>query len=208
MGNLACGKLLIATNNRGKLAEYKSLLEGVPWELVSPAECGIAEGDFETGDTFEANARLKARGYARLSGLPTLADDSGLEVDALGGRPGVYSARYGGQTTDSGRIELLLRELRGVPRDKRSARFRCVIAIDPATGDEVTLCEGECTGFICLEPRGEQGFGYDPVFCLPGVNRTMAELSFAEKNRISHRARAAARARPVLAKLYRQCVRR
>ncbi|MEW6034106.1 MAG: RdgB/HAM1 family non-canonical purine NTP pyrophosphatase [Chloroflexota bacterium] len=190
-------KLLVATNNKGKLREYLHLLRGLPCELVSLAEKGIAEVNCEDGQTFEDNAALKARRYARLSGLLTLADDSGLEVDALGGRPGVHSARYGGQTTDEGRIALLLREMEGVPWEKRSARFRCVIAIDSGSG-ESTLCEGECRGSICFDPRGMEGFGYDPVFYLPELGRSMGELSLEEKGRVSHRAMAARKARQVL----------
>lgn len=192
-------ELLIASSNRGKLREYQELLRGLPLKLVLPADLGIGEVDFESGSTFEENAYLKAMGYSRLSGLATLADDSGLQVDALNGRPGVYSARYGGKTTDQGRVELLLQELKDVPWDKRTARFRCVIAIE--SGRNMTksfLCSGECEGIICLEAKGNSGFGYDPVFFVPELNRTMAELTAEEKNKISHRARAADRARQVL----------
>lgn len=195
-------ELLIATNNRGKLREYQELLQGLRLKLILPSDLGLGEVDFESGSTFEENASLKAKGYAGLSGLATLADDSGLEVDALGGRPGVYSARYGGKTTDQGRVELLLQELKTVPWDKRTARFRCVIAIESGNdGMSPALCDGECEGVICLEPRGGHGFGYDPVFFLPELGRTMAELTPQEKNKISHRARAAVKARQVLQEL-------
>lgn len=201
-------ELLVATSNGGKLREYLELLEGIPWRLVSLPDRGIAEKDFESGGTFEENARLKAAGYARLSGLPTLADDSGLEVEALGWRPGIYSARYGGRTTDLARIELLLSELRDVPWERRAARFRCVIGLDhgPLGNRAVELFNGECPGIISTSPRGSGGFGYDPVFHLPELGRTMAELTAGEKNGISHRARAAAKARPALEELFRKVV--
>ena len=173
---------------------------------MSLGERGIAEADLETGSSFEENATLKAQGYASMSGLTTLADDSGLIVDALGGRPGTYSARYGGRTTDQERIELLLSELQCVPWENRAARFRCVIAVnfDLKGGSDVTLCSGECPGIICLEPRGGNGFGYDQVFYLPGLGKTMAELTFEEKNRVSHRAVAAQGVRPRLEELFRR----
>ena len=178
----------------------------MPWKLVSLGERGIAEAGLETGSSFEENATLKAQGYASMSRLTTLADDSGLVVDALGGRPGIYSARYGGRTTDQERIELLLSELQRVPWENRTARFRCVIAVNPGLkgGSDVTLCSGECPGIICLEPRGDNGFGYDPVFYLPDMGKTMAELTFDEKNRVSHRAGAAQRVRPSLEELFRR----
>jgi XTP/dITP diphosphohydrolase len=197
-------KLLLATNNRGKAREYKSLLEGVPFEVVTPAEVGISTEVVEVGDSFEENARLKATTLARESGLLTLADDSGLEVDALGGEPGTLSARYAGEgASDRDRVNYLLAKLRGVPREKRTARFRCVIAIATPEG-EVELCSGECHGFITLEPRGNRGFGYDPIFCLPELGKTMADLTLEEKNKISHRARAAEKARELLKRLARQ----
>jgi len=163
------------------------------------------EADLEMGSSFGENATLKAQGYASMSRLTTLADDSGLEVDALGGRPGVYSARHGGRTTDQGRIELLLSELQRVPWEKRTAHFRCAIAVNPGLkgGNDVILYSGECPGIICLEPRGANGFGYDPVFYLPDLGKTMAELTFDEKNRVSHRAQAAQRVRPSLEELFR-----
>ncbi|MBI2857246.1 MAG: RdgB/HAM1 family non-canonical purine NTP pyrophosphatase [Chloroflexi bacterium] len=194
-------RLLIATNNKGKLREYQYLLRGLPCEFVSLAEAKVSEVVCEEGQTFGENAALKARGYRRLSGLATLADDSGLEVDALGGRPGIHSARYGGRTSDEDRISLLLEELAGVPWEQRTARFACVIGIDFGA-PEVALCYGYCSGIICYEPRGAGGFGYDPVFYLPELGKTMAELSFEEKNSISHRAAAAKQARAVLVKAF------
>ena len=195
-------KLLLATNNKGKVREYKSLLRGIPYEIVTPAEQGITTEVDEVGGGFEENARLKATTLAKESGLLSLADDSGLEVDALGGEPGPLSARYAGEgASDTERIDYLLARLKDVPEEKRTARFRCVIAIATPDGT-VELCSGECRGFITTEPRGYNGFGYDPVFYLPALGKTMAELPPEEKNRISHRARAAAKAREVLMKFY------
>ena len=196
-------KLLLATNNRGKAREYKSLLQGIPFELVTPAELGISTEVAEVGKSFEENARLKAKTLAAESRLLALADDSGLEVDALGGEPGTLSARYAGEgASDRDRVSYLLTKLEGVPQEKRTARFRCVIAIATPQG-EVELCSGECEGFIAFEPRGNRGFGYDPIFYLPELKKTMAELSPEEKNKVSHRGRAAAKAREVLKRLAR-----
>jgi XTP/dITP diphosphohydrolase len=197
-------KLLLATNNKGKVREYKSLLREIPFEIVTPSELGITTEIEETGDSFEENARLKATALARESGLLSLADDSGLEVEALGGEPGARSHRYAGEdATDDDRISYLLVKLSNVPEGKRSARFRCVIAIAAPDG-AVELCSGECPGFITTEPRGYNGFGYDPVFYLPELGKTMAELTPEEKNKISHRARAAEKAREVLLKIARR----
>lgn len=193
-------KLLLGTNNRGKIREYRGLLSGLPYRLVTPAETGITGAVEETGRTLEENARLKATFLAAESRLLTLADDSGLEVDALGGEPGPLSARYAGENaTDNDRINYLLARLRGVSRERRTARFRCVIAIAVPDG-EVALCEGECPGRIAFQPRGGNGFGYDPIFYLPEMNYTMAELSPEVKNRVSHRGRAAEKARRILEK--------
>jgi XTP/dITP diphosphohydrolase len=194
-------KLLLATNNKGKVREYKSLLRGMPYEIVTLAEQGITTEVEEAGGSLEENARLKATALAAESRLLSLADDSGLEVDALGGEPGPLSARYAGDgASDIDRINYLLARLKDVPKEERIARFRCVIAI--ATPDNtVEVCSGECRGLITLAPVGEQGFGYDPVFYLPELGKTMAELPLEEKNRISHRARAAEKAREVLKKL-------
>lgn len=197
-------KLLLATNNKGKAREYKSLLEGVPFELVMPAEVGINAEVAEVGRSFEENASLKAKTLAAQSGLLALADDSGLEVSALGGEPGTLSARYAGEgASDSDRVNYLLTRLEGVPQEKRAARFRCVIAIATPQGD-VELCSGECEGVIAFEPEGEGGFGYDPIFYLPELDKTMAELPLEEKNKISHRGKAASKAKGVLQKLGRR----
>ena len=184
-------KLLLATNNHAKVREYKSLLQELPCELVTLAEQGITVAVSEVGESLEENARLKATVLAAKSRLLALSDDSGLEVDALGGEPGRLSARYAGEgASDRDRNNYLLARLKGVSWEKRSARFRCVIAI--ATPDEkVEFCFGECQGFITFAPRGKQGFGYDPVFYLPELDKTMAELPLALKNQVSHRGQAA-----------------
>ncbi|MBN2404938.1 MAG: RdgB/HAM1 family non-canonical purine NTP pyrophosphatase [Coriobacteriia bacterium] len=191
-------KLLVASANRGKVEEYRALLNGLDCELLCLQDVGL-DGDIpETGETYEENARLKAVEYAARSGLLTLADDSGLEVDALGGEPGVRSARYAGDgATDSQRVAYLLSRLQGVPAERRTARFVCVIAISTPEG-EVRLCRGECPGNIATEPSGDRGFGYDPVFVLSGLRLTMAQLPPGLKNRLSHRGRAAGEARQVL----------
>jgi XTP/dITP diphosphohydrolase len=191
-------KLLVATNNSGKLVEYRELLGELCVELVYLPDVGLGDAVEETGTTFEENAVLKAQTYAAASGLLTLADDSGLEVEALGGEPGVRSARYAGHdATDAARYRLLLARLADVPWERRGARFRCVVAIATPDGAVVTV-EGECQGIIGFEPRGMHGFGYDPVFYLPEFHQTMAELPPHVKNQISHRARATFRAREVL----------
>ena len=187
-------KLLVATRNAGKLRELAQLLRDVPCHLVSLGDVGIGHEVDETGSTFEENATLKAETYCRLSGLITLADDSGLEVDALGGEPGVRSARYAGpDATDADRVTFLLAKLANTPSADRSARFRCAIAIAAPRGD-VELHSGSCEGRIVSSPRGENGFGYDPIFEFPDLGLTMAELPTRLKNRLSHRAVAARRA--------------
>ena len=194
-------KLLLATNNKGKIREYKSLLKGIPYEIVTLAGQGITTEVNEVGGSFEENARLKASTLAKESGLLSLADDSGLEVDALGGEPGSLSHRYAGEgASDADRINYLLSRLKDVPETKRTARFRCVITIATPDG-KVELCDGECRGIITSKPRGNQGFGYDPVFYLPELGKTMAELTLEEKNRVSHRAQAAEKARAFLLKM-------
>jgi XTP/dITP diphosphohydrolase len=192
-------KLLIATHNSGKMREYRQLLQDVPFELVSLSDLGITEEVEETGDTFAENARLKAHTYASLNGMLTLSDDSGLEVDALGGEPGIRSARYGGDpnATDQDRVRLLLSKLEGVPWEKRTARFRCVIVISRPEGDVASVV-GSVAGMIQYRPEGNEGFGYDPVFYLPSYGQTMAQLPLEEKNRISHRSDAARKAVAVL----------
>jgi len=191
-------RLLIATHNPGKKREYTSLLKGLDLELVTLDELGITTAIKEDGASYAENALLKARGYATATGLPTLADDSGLEVDALDGAPGLRAARFAGPgATDEQRYLLLLERLRGLPDQQRTARFRCVIALAWPDGRAETT-EGTCEGRIIREPRGKHGFGYDPVFYVPEYGCTMAELPPEIKNRISHRARAAEAAREIL----------
>jgi XTP/dITP diphosphohydrolase len=191
-------KLLLATNNQGKVREYQALLEGIHYQIVTLSEQGITTVVEEAGGSFEENARLKATALAKESGLLSLADDSGLEVDALGGEPGSLSHRYAGEgATDADRINYLLSKLKNIPEKARTAQFRCVIAIASPEG-KVKHCSGICRGLITTKLMGKQGFGYDPVFYLPELGKTMAELLPEEKNRISHRARAAEKARELL----------
>jgi XTP/dITP diphosphohydrolase len=194
-------RLLIATNNHGKVREYQSLLQGIQFDLITPAQQGLKLDVEETGRTFEENARIKAVAFCQASGLLTLADDSGLEVDALNGEPGIRSSRYAGESaSDADRVNFLLAKLQDVPSEKRTARFRCVIAIARPDG-RVYFCSGECRGTILLEPRGNEGFGYDPIFYFPELKKTMAELPMDIKNRTSHRGRATAEARRILESL-------
>ncbi len=191
-------RLVIASLNRAKVRELTDLLGALPYVVVPLADVPGATLPEETADTYEGNALLKARAVDALDGDVVLADDSGLEVDALGGAPGVRSARFGGPgLDDAGRTALLLEQLRGVPLERRTARFRCVIAIVGRTGKARTV-EGVVEGLIADAPRGKGGFGYDPVFVHPGSGRTLAELSEAEKSRVSHRALAVLRARALL----------
>ena len=191
-------KLLLATKNAAKVREYLLPLQGIPYDIVTLSDVGIDVVVRETGETMEENASIKAEAYASASNLTALADDSGLEVDALGGEPGALSARYAGEgISDRERLDFLLSKLSHVPWEQRAARFRCVIAIATLKG-AVELCQGECQGIIAFEPRGEGGFGYDPIFFLPELGKTMAELTIEEKNEISHRGKAARRARQIL----------
>jgi XTP/dITP diphosphohydrolase len=194
--------LLVATNNPGKVREFQALLAGLALEITFPAQEGLILEVEESGDTFEENARIKAAVYAQASGLPTLADDSGLEVEALGGAPGVRSARYAGaEADDADRYRKLLAALEHVPAGQRSARFRCTVALALPDGT-IHTADGICEGEIGFAPRGQHGFGYDPVFVVAGcAGQTMAELPEDEKNRISHRARAVMALRPVLARV-------
>lgn len=193
--------LLIATHNPGKLREYRELLAAVPARLLYLPDVGVISEPEESGGTYADNARIKAAYYARRSGLLTLADDSGLEVDALGGEPGVRSARYAGAgASDRQRYELLLSRLDGVPWEQRTARFQCAIAIAKSSG-QVWNVQGSCEGVIGFEPRGKHGFGYDPVFFFPELGATMAELAPEVKNQVSHRARATQQAVPLLVSL-------
>lgn len=184
-------RLLIATRNRGKLQEFRALLEELSIELCDlnsfPAIVPVAE----TGSTFAENASLKAVGYARQAGLMTLADDSGLEVKALGDAPGVLSARYAGEgASDSQRVEKLLSELSNIEVMDRAARFVSVVAISDSSGKVLNVSGGVCDGAITEAPRGTNGFGYDPIFLPEGFDRTFAELTAEVKNEISHRAQA------------------
>jgi len=200
-------KLLLATSNPGKIREYRFLLEGLGYEMTTLTEERIAEVITESGNSYEQNARLKAIAYAKLSQLTALADDSGLEVDTLNGEPGIKSARFAGEAaTDVEKVDLLLAKLNGVPWERRTACFKCVIAI-ATPEDQSSVCYGECGGLIALEPKGENGFGYDPIFFLPELGKTMAELPPETKNQISHRARASQKARQILQQLQIQSVR-
>jgi XTP/dITP diphosphohydrolase len=198
-------RLLLATNNPGKAAEYRALLQGCGWELVTPRDLGLSLEVEEAGGDYAENARIKAEAFAKASGLVALADDSGIEVGALGGAPGPLSARFGGEdASDAQRVALLLERLKAVPAERRSARFRCIIAVARPEG-QVSLFEGQCEGRVAEEPRGENGFGYDPVFLLPERGLTIAELPPEEKNAVSHRGRAARQARALLEGLLREC---
>jgi len=194
-------KLLLATRNAGKAREYSLLLQRSPFELTTLDAEGIQEDVTESGKTLQENARLKAVGYAVDDRFLVMADDSGLEVDALGGAPGPLSARFAGKgASDRDKVNLLLSKLRGVPWEERSARFRCVIAI-ASERKVIGLCEGVCEGIISFEAEGDHGFGYDPVFYLPELDKTMAELTLEEKNKVSHRAKAAEKAVRVLKRI-------
>ncbi len=196
-------RLLIATMNEGKLREYQRLLTDVPGlELETMASLSERIDVDEDHDTFAGNARKKATEIAAVAGVACMADDSGLEVDALGGRPGVRSARYSGEgATDSSNNEKLLEELRHVPDEERSARFRCAIVVVDADGSELAAVDGACEGRIGRKSRGAHGFGYDPLFIPVGYEHTMAELGTETKNEISHRAKAAAKLVPLLRRL-------
>lgn len=190
--------LLVATTNLGKVGEIQALLGDSGWELVLPVDIGLILDVVEDGRTYAENAALKARAYAQAGGLVALGDDSGLEVDALDGAPGLHSARYAPfpGARDAERRVLLLRNLQPKPRPWL-ARFRCAVAVATPQGD-LRLAEGVCEGEIIPHERGSNGFGYDPIFLLPELGRTMAELRMEEKNRLSHRARAILAARPIL----------
>ena len=195
-------RLLLATNNPGKAVELRTLLGSCGWELVTPVEIGLALHVDETGETYHDNARIKAVAGMRASGLVTLADDSGLEVQALGGEPGVHSARFLGEgATFEQRFAEIQRRLAGLPLEQRTCRFVAVLAVaDPRTGDE-HFAEGEVSGLVVSQPRGEGGFGYDPLFWSPEQSATFGELPEHEKDIISHRARAVANARQILLKI-------
>jgi XTP/dITP diphosphohydrolase len=183
-------RLVVATANPGKLREFRSLLAGLPYELISLVELGL-ESPAETGSSFLENATLKARHAATLSGFAAVADDSGLEVDALGGAPGIRSARYAGADADaSANNAKLMSALKGVPLDARRARYRCALVLIEAADTAPMVAQAAWEGFILDVPRGCGGFGYDPYFWLPELDKTAAELSSEEKNRLSHRGKA------------------
>jgi XTP/dITP diphosphohydrolase len=190
--------LLVATKNQNKLKEYRAIFSDVHFQLLSLQDIQLDMDVEETGTTFTENATAKALAYAKVSGLLSLADDSGLEVDALGGAPGVYSARFEGRDTSyAERFHVILERLKGLPMEQRTARFRCVIALAEPSGYYRTV-EGVLEGVIAEAPRGEHGFGYDPIFLVPALGKTTAELTPEQKNRISHRGRAAQLARALL----------
>ena len=181
-------RFVLATHNPGKLREMGEILKDFGIEVVSPRDLGLTVDVEETGTTFAENAMLKAKAICKAAGLPAIADDSGLCVDALNGAPGVYSARYGGEGLDDrGRYMLLLSSLRGAPT--RAAHFACAVACAFPNGDTLTA-EGRCDGSIAYAPLGEGGFGYDPVFLLPGTGKTFGQLTQEEKSAVSHRGRA------------------
>ena len=190
--------LLLASQNPGKLEEMRLLAQGLPFRVLGPAEIGLVEAPEETGASFLENARIKALAYARRSGRLTVADDSGLSVDALGGAPGLFSSRFGGDgASDLARNRLLLEKLRGVPLAERGARFTSAVVV--ARGDAVLFeAEESVSGFIADAMRGRNGFGYDPLFFYPPYDRTFGEVPRAEKDKVSHRGKAFARLRGFL----------
>ena len=192
-------ELLLASQNPGKLAEMRMLVEGLPFRVVGPLDIGIADAPEETGASFLENAALKARHYSVRSGLLTVADDSGLSVDALDGGPGLYSSRFGGEgASDAARNRLLIEKLAGVAPDKRGARFTSAVAA--AKGGQVLFeTQASVEGLIAEEPRGASGFGYDPLFFYPPFGRTFGEVPRQQKDRVSHRGQAFARLREFLA---------
>lgn len=179
-------KLVLASKNPGKLKELQEILGALGVEVLLERQVGLDLEVAETGTTFEENAFLKADAVMRASGLPAIADDSGLVVDALDGAPGVYSARFGGKESDAARTALLLEKLEGVPAEQRTARFVSAIACCLPDGRTITA-KGSCEGVIAVAPKGQGGFGYDPVFLVPSLGKTFAELPAEEKNKISHR---------------------
>lgn len=197
-------KILIGTNNKGKVKEFHDLLKETDFQLVTPAEINLELDVEETGITYEENASLKAVAFAKASGLISLADDSGLEVDALDGAPGLYSARFGSvngkKLPDAERRTYLIQKLGNTPRPW-TAHFHATIAVSLPNG-EVQFADGNCYGEIIPEERGSGGFGYDPIFLFPELNQTMAELSMEQKNRLSHRALAVMNALPILRKMF------
>ena len=182
-------KVVLASNNQNKLREMKAILSPLGWEILSQSEAGVHVEPEENGVSFEENSFIKAQAVMEAAGLPAIADDSGIEVDALGGEPGVYSARYGGDACgdDKARNRLLVKNMDAVPEGKRTAQFVSVITMVSPDGSKV-VARGELPGEILREEKGEGGFGYDPLFYIPGEGCTMAELTAERKNEISHRA--------------------
>jgi len=201
MGAMVATALLLASQNVGKLGEMRLLVEGLPYRVVGPREIGILDSPEETGTSFLENATLKALHYARRSGLLTVADDSGLSVEALEGGPGLFSSRFGGeQASDLERNFLLLEKLKGVPRERRGARFTSAVAV--AMGERLLFQAQESVeGLIAEEMRGTNGFGYDPLFFYPPFGRTFGEVPRAEKDHVSHRGKSFARLREFLSRL-------
>jgi len=196
-------RVVLASSNKGKLRELSALLAPLGYDVITQSSLGI-DTPPETGATFAANALLKARHAAAVSNLPALADDSGIEVDALGGRPGIYSARYAGEgASDEDNLRKMLGEMRDVPEGKRTARYQCVIAFVSTADDPAPiLAKGTWEGWLTSQPRGLEGFGYDPIFIPSGFDRTAAELDPGEKNSLSHRGQAL---RALLAQLRKKC---
>lgn len=191
-------RLLLASSNPGKIREYRLLLDNLGYQIVTLSEQGISKVTTESGNTYAQNAEMKATTYAKLSQLITLADDSGLEVDALQGKPGIHSARFAGENaTDADRVTKLLAMMDGIPWNRRTAHFKCIIAIATPEG-KLELCQGKCPGIIAFEAKGKNGFGYDPIFYLPELAKTMAEIPLEIKNQLSHRGEAAQKARKIL----------
>jgi len=198
---MADTRLLLGSSNAGKLREMRQLLSGLPYRVVGPADVGLRDAPEETGTTFMENAILKARHYADKSGLLAVADDSGLSVDALGGGPGLYSSRFGGEgATDQERNRLLLERLKGIPPERRGARFTSAVAA-ARDGHVLFQAEESVEGRIVEEPTGPNGFGYDPVFFYPPFGSTFGEVSGPEKDRVSHRGKSFARLREFLKRL-------
>lgn len=193
-------RLLLSTNNHDKVREFQEILAGLPLEIVTPASLGLEMEVPETGSTFAENAAIKARAFHDATGLLSLSDDSGLEVDALNGAPGVYSACYSGLPNGAEKNRYVLRQLEGVPWEGRGCRYVCEIAMVDEAG-RLYRCRGVMKGKIALEPKGEGGFGFDPIFHVPRYRRTVAQMPPELKNRISHRGRAGQRARAALERL-------
>ena len=192
-------QILVATHNQGKLVEFADMFKDLAIEWLSLDDVSMTTDVAETGTTFRENAILKATSYAKETGLLTLADDSGLQVDALDGAPGVYTARYGGKgLTHAERYLYLLQSIKDVPWEKRTARFRAMIVVASPDGEILAEAEGVCEGMIALEPAGDGGFGYDPVFYLPDRELTMAQVGTSIKHQISHRGRAVKKIAPRL----------